>query len=68
MDPSSLSNEHDKSSMLFFSSALSVDSILVLLLQFHPDVNKDSKAGELFKSIRCSYEVGLLLKLLLFYG
>lgn len=29
----------------------------LLARKFHPDVNKDSKAGELFKSIRCSYEV-----------
>ncbi|KAH0865088.1 hypothetical protein HID58_082299 [Brassica napus] len=28
----------------------------LLARKFHPDVNKDSKAGELFKSIRCSYE------------
>ncbi|CAH8271471.1 unnamed protein product [Arabidopsis lyrata] len=29
----------------------------LLARKFHPDVNKDSKAGELFKTIRCSYEV-----------
>lgn len=29
----------------------------LLARKFHPDVNKDCKAGELFKSIRCSYEV-----------
>jgi hypothetical protein len=29
----------------------------LLARKFHPDVNKDSKAGELFKSVRCSYEV-----------
>ncbi|VVB15032.1 unnamed protein product [Arabis nemorensis] len=29
----------------------------LLARKFHPDVNKDSKAGERFKSIRCSYEV-----------
>ncbi|ESQ41814.1 hypothetical protein EUTSA_v10014046mg [Eutrema salsugineum] len=29
----------------------------LLARKFHPDVNKDSRAGELFKSIRCSYEV-----------
>ncbi|KAG2300229.1 hypothetical protein Bca52824_036701 [Brassica carinata] len=29
----------------------------LLARKFHPDVNKDSKAGELFKSIRSSYEV-----------
>ncbi|CAN7061369.1 hypothetical protein Bca4012_095335 [Brassica carinata] len=34
----------------------------LLARKFHPDVNKDSKAGELFKSIRCSYE-GLSMKL-----
>lgn len=39
------------------------DCILGLLLQFHPDVNKDSRAGELFKSVRCSYEVSIPYKL-----
>ncbi|XP_010454039.1 PREDICTED: J domain-containing protein DDB_G0295729 [Camelina sativa] len=29
----------------------------LLARKFHPDVNKDSRAGELFKTIRCSYEV-----------
>ncbi|CAN8243994.1 unnamed protein product [Cochlearia groenlandica] len=29
----------------------------LLARKFHPDVNKDTKAGELFKNIRCSYEV-----------
>ncbi|KAG7555666.1 Chaperone J-domain superfamily [Arabidopsis suecica] len=29
----------------------------LLARKFHPDVNKDSRAGELFKSVRCSYEV-----------
>ncbi|CAH8380973.1 unnamed protein product [Eruca vesicaria subsp. sativa] len=29
----------------------------LLARKFHPDVNKDPKAGERFKSIRCSYEV-----------
>lgn len=26
-------------------------------LQYHPDVSKDLQAGEMFKSIRCAYEV-----------
>ncbi|XP_010420557.1 PREDICTED: J domain-containing protein DDB_G0295729-like [Camelina sativa] len=29
----------------------------LLARKYHPDVNKDSRAGELFKTIRCSYEV-----------
>lgn len=26
-------------------------------VQWHPDVNKDSRAGEVFKSVRVAYEV-----------
>ncbi|KAJ9554833.1 hypothetical protein OSB04_009447 [Centaurea solstitialis] len=32
-------------------------SMIVYSCQYHPDVNKDSQAGELFKGIRLAYEV-----------
>ncbi|CAA7061414.1 unnamed protein product [Microthlaspi erraticum] len=41
-------------------NATSVDikkAYRLLARKFHPDVNKDTRAGERFKSIRCSYEV-----------
>lgn len=56
----------------FVWDMLNHDRILVLLIadaicQFHPDVNKDARAGERFKSIRCSYEVSIAIIKLCFF-
>lgn len=45
--------------MDFIRQRLTVKNLCVLayLLQYHPDVSKDSQAEEVFKSIRQAYEV-----------
>lgn len=57
--------------MFFFQLLLMIATHLMYFyfeLQYHPDVSKDSRAADAFKSIRHAYEVSILYTTTSFYN